>query len=72
MNECKLSLKRCLNLTPKCRKPKFLQFVVFPAICVQFMKVFVAKKNENIQKRTSYALCFKKEFQCSLRSSHHE
>ena len=29
----------------------FFQFVVFPAICVQFLVVFAAKKGQNAQTR---------------------
>ena len=36
---------------PKLKKPKSFQFVVFPSVCVQLLKTFVAKKFQNTQKR---------------------
>ena len=58
----KVSLEICLNFTLNFRKPKFFQFVVYPVIGVQFLKVFAAErfkapKNE----QTCYAIsCFEK------------
>ena len=48
-----LIIGNMLKFHLKISQPKFFNFVVFPAVCVQFLKIFVAKEFQNTQTRTN-------------------